>query len=114
SKLGLLRCLSDWLPVNGRRGDAVLWQTCSEDMTNSETVIGDNSNTKVHKWSFTDDEDDFGPGSRWIEHLILLDELCRLRQVRVALNGELADGREAVVASVGEIGTVGQHCHTHT
>lgn len=59
--------------------------------------------------SFTDDEDDFGSRSGWIKDLVLLYELRRLRQVRVALDGELADGREAVVSSVGKIGTVGQH-----
>ena len=64
--------------------------------------------------SFTDDEDDFGSRSGRIKHLVLLDELRRLRQVRVALDGELADGREAVVTSVGKIGTVGQHCNTQT
>lgn len=63
-------------------------------------------------WFFTNDKDDFGSRSGWIEHFVLLYELRRLRQVRVALDGELADGREAVIPSVGEIGTVGQHCHT--
>lgn len=63
---------------------------------------------------FTDDEDDFGSRSGRIKHFVLLYELRRLRQVRVALDGELADGREAIVASVGEVGTVGQHCSTQT
>ena len=62
--------------------------------------------------SFTNDEDDFGPRPGRVKHLVLLDELRRLRQIRVALDGELADGGEAVVPSVGEIGAVGQHCHT--
>lgn len=65
-------------------------------------------------WSFTDDKDDFRSWSGWIEHLVLLYELRRLRQVRIALDGKLADGRQAVIPSVGKIGTVGQHCHTHT
>lgn len=57
----------------------------------------------------TDDEDDFRSWSGRVEHLILLNEFSRLRQVRVALDGELVDGGEAVIASVRKVGAVGQH-----
>ena len=89
------------------------WHTCINTHTPPRPLSGSAVELGRGGGPLTDDEDDFGPRSGGVKHLVLLDELGRLRQVRVALDGELADGREAVVPPVGEVGTVGQHCGWH-